>query len=119
MSQCSPACTLLIASSLLKNTDIKDSRKAESCCLSGDFLSHQLVPVPSFQALAPFVFSYFTSLEPVRFGLGSVGSVANISTASNNDEQDDLGKEPCPAAALLVAVGGLTGALASFVLSAR
>lgn len=104
--------------SLTQNTDTRDSRKAERCCLSGNLF------------ISPTCFRHFISgagpihtrrsrLEPVRFGPGSVGSVANISTASNNDEQYDFGKEPCPATTLLVSVGGLTGALASLILSAR
>ena len=80
-------------------------------------LSRQLVPVRSFAALAPFVYSYITGLEPVRLGLGSVGCEAHVRATSDNDKQDDLGEEPRPAAALLLDALALAGTLATLVLT--
>lgn len=101
--------------SLLLKTDITDSRKSRRCCLSRDsYVSHQLGALPSFSATrSPFVYSYFfTGLESVRLGLGSVSCVAYVGTASNDDEKDNLGKEPCPAASLLLTGGSLASTLA-------
>lgn len=55
-------------------------------------------------------------LESVRLALRPPSSEADVGTTRDNDNEDDLGKEPSPAAALLV-VGLLSVALASLVLT--
>lgn len=93
------------------------SSQAETCLSYIHPSTRFHLPIPR-SASTPVCECQPTKLEPVRLGLGSVGRPADVGAADNDDEEDNLGEEPCPATALLLNVA-LAAALAALVLTTR